>query len=145
MCPPPSIDFELRTDVLVKAVETKSVSTQEGYLTDVRRAAAALGELLGRSPSANDFMALDTAALGRLVEVWQQRNVAASTIRRRLVSVRKYVRQLALELGLSGPVLTAQYPRVPDYARTWEEEVNELQLIAAAKSAKGRQRAGRLY
>lgn len=122
---PHAVDPNLRLDILVKANETRSASTQDGYLTDIVRTSEAVRELTGRFPTAADFMDLDRPALDRIVALWQRDDLAASTIRRRLVSLRKYARLIALELGVSGAILTAEFPCLP-VTPTWVPPVPDI-------------------
>lgn len=97
--------------LLAKHLAGCPASTREGYLGDVRRVAETMEQINGRLAIAADILELDTSALRRLVDVWEQDGVSAATIRRRLVSLRTHVRLLARELRTGGAILTADFPR----------------------------------
>ena len=91
--------------LLATRLAGRSASTREGYLCDVRRVAETLEQTSGRAAGAADILELDTSALQRLVDVWEQDGVSAATIRRRLVSLRTHARHLARELRTGGAII----------------------------------------
>lgn len=86
----------------------KSASTIDCYLRDVRQVADALHLLTGARPAPQDIMALETTGLDRLVEHWS--GDAPATVRRRLVSLRRFGLMLAASLGMTGPLLHCRFP-----------------------------------
>lgn len=101
----------------------KSSSTVDCYLRDVRQIADVLGSQLGRIATLQDVIVMDEAHLNHLVEVWG--HDAPATIRRRLVSLRRFARMLAASLGLSGPLLHCAFP-VIDVAPTMPANPQDL-------------------
>lgn len=102
----PSIDQWIAT------LAGKSNSTRECYARDVRQIAEILAGELGRSAEMGDILAMDGQRLRTLAETWAKDGDAPATIRRRLVSLRRYARFLAAEFQLTGPLLYSDFPIV---------------------------------
>ncbi len=104
----------------------KSESTRDCYGRDVRQVADIVGKTLNRPALASDIISLDTEWLEGMTRNWLARRHAPATVRRRLVSLRRYGRDLADSEGLVGPLLHARFPvidvpvleRVSDHAMT---------------------------
>lgn len=125
----------LMLDVWMGELADRSSSTRECYLRDIRQIAHVVAKRIGRSASAADIMSLDTEAIQRMAHGWSTAGDAATTIERRLVSLRRYCRSLAQRTGLSGPVLLARFPPAPRSERQPlpEFEVGDL-LVEATRS-----------
>ncbi|MET3897164.1 integrase/recombinase XerC [Devosia sp. UYZn731] len=99
-------------DQWIASLAGKSASTRDCYARDVRQVAEAVGYELGRSAEMGDILAMDAARLRELAEKWAKAGDAPATIRRRLVSLRRYARFLAAEFQLSGPLFYSNFPIV---------------------------------
>jgi len=120
--------------LLAKHLAGRPASTREGYLGDLRRVAETMEQINGRVAIAADILELDTSALQRLVEMWEQDGVSVSTIRRRLVSLRTHALHLARELETGGAILTADFPR-PQTKGTWLPPAPDLLDLDRAVTA----------
>jgi len=102
------IDFQGALQLWEGLLAGKSASTIDCYLRDVRQVAEALHLLDGARPAPQDIMALDATGLDRLVEQWS--GDAPATVRRRLVSLRRFGLMLAASVGMTGALLHCRFP-----------------------------------
>ena len=99
-------------DQWIGALADKSDSTKECYERDIRHLVVAVALDLGRNCEIGYILDLDTTRLRAMVIKWDEAGDAPATIRRRLVSLRRYARFLAAEFKLSGPLLSSDFPIV---------------------------------